>query len=230
MRWLTLSYGLLAYLFGIRSVVYFVLFASNVPLVKTVDSGPSVGLTRALAVDSALLLLFALTHSLMARDRFKQVYRRLASEATLRSTYVLVSAITLSLLMWQWSPIDLVVWEIEAAAGRYLLIGVAAMGWSFAAVAYYSVGHLELFGLRQAWLRFKGRPEESPRLVTSGIYRVSRNPMYLGFVIGMWSTPRMSAGHLLLSAVMTIYVLIGRRYEKRDLIARFGDRYLDYVG
>lgn len=223
-------YGVAAYLFGIRSLIYFVLFASSVPLVKTVDSGPAVGWTRAVAVDGALLLLFALSHSLMARDRFKQAYERVASKATLRATYILVSALTLSLLMWQWRPIDAVIWQVEHPAARYLLIGTCAVGWLIAAIAYYSIGHLELFGLRQVWLHFRNRPPEPQRLVTSGIYRIWRNPMYLGFVIGMWSAPRMTAGHLLLSSVMTGYVLIGRRYEKRDLIGRFGDRYLEYLG
>ena len=229
MRWLVLSYGLAAYLFGIRSLVYFVLFASNIPLVKTVDTGQHGIWLDAFFVDLALLLFFALTDSLIARESFKRGYVRWFPEATLRSTYVLVAASGLTLLMWQWRPIEVVVWEVDHPTGAYAMVGVALMGWILAAIAYYAIGHLELFGLRQTYRQFQGRPPGDPVLITTGVYRYLRNPMYVGFVLGMWSTPRMTAGHLLLSAVMTLYILVGLRYERRDLIAKFGDRYLEYV-
>lgn len=229
MRWLVLSFGVLAYLFGIRSLVYFVLFANNVQLVKTVDSAQSGSWLDALVADLALLLFFALTHSVMARESFKRGYVHWLPEATLRSSYVLVAALGLTLLMWQWRPIDVVVWEVDHLTGGYVLVGVALIGWILATIAYYAIGHLELFGLRQAYRQFQGKPPAPPVLVTTGVYRHLRNPMYVGFVLGMWSTPRMTAGHLLLSAGMTIYVLVGVRYERRDLIATFGDRYLEYL-
>ncbi len=72
-------------------------------------------------------------------------------------------------------------------------------------------------------------PLEPEGLVTSGINGYLRDPMYLGFTLGLWSTPRMTAGHLLLAATMTVYVLIGMRYERRDLLERFGGRYRAYL-
>ena len=229
MRWLVLIYGVVAYLLGIRSLVYFAAFASNVPLVRTVDSGPVVAWPEAIAVDLALLLAFAASHSLLARDGFKRVFARLLPEAALRSTYVLVSAVSLSLLMWQWRPIETVVWEVSSATGRHALVGLAVAGWALAAISYYTIGHLELLGLRQTHRWFRGKPQKPGDLVTTGIYRYLRDPMYLGFAIGMWSTPRMTLGHLVLSAGMTLYLLIGARYERRDLTARFGDRYREHL-
>ena len=229
MRWTLLFYGALAYLLGIRSLVYFVLFVSNVPWVKTVDSGHILRWPEALGIDLALLLFFALTHSLMARDSFKKALARWVPEAAVRSTYVLVAAATLSLLMWQWRPIGSVVWQVDAPAGRYLLFGLAAAGWALAAIAYYSLGHLELFGLKQVYCHFKGLPYEATGLKTTGIYGYLHHPMYLGFTIGMWSVPRMTVGHLLVSTGMTLYVLIGMRYERRDLSTRYGTAYLEYA-
>lgn len=228
MRWPVLIYGGLSYLIAIRSLVYFVLFASNIPWVKTVDSGQIVRWPEALAIDSVLLLSFALSHSLMARSTFKEMWRRRFPEATLRSTYVLVSAGVLSILMWQWRPIGALVWYVEAPTARYLLYGLAAWGWTVAAVAYYSIGHLELFGLRQVHSHFKGIPHESGGLVTTGLYGYLHHPMYVGFTIGMWSTPQMTIGHLLLSVGMTLYVLVGMQYERHDLLVRYGDRYREY--
>jgi protein-S-isoprenylcysteine O-methyltransferase Ste14 len=228
-RWLIVLYGLAAYLVGIRSMVYFAGFASNVPLVRTVNSGPALGWLQALTIDVALLVLFALPHSLMARSNFKEAFLRRFPEATLRSTYVLVAGLSLTFLMWQWQPIGAVVWDFESPLVRFTLYAIAAAGWLLAAIGYYSIGHLELFGLRQAFARFQGVPHPPGDLVATGIYRHLRNPMYVGFTIGIWSTPLMTAGHLLLSVGMTLYVLIGIRYEKRDLTAEFGDRYLAYL-
>lgn len=228
-RWLIVLYSLVSYLIGIRSMVYFAGFVSHVPLVKTVNSGPTIGLSLALAIDVALLLLFALPHSVMARNSFKQAFLLRFPESALRSTYVLVAGLSLTFVMWQWKPIDTVVWNIESTIARYILYAVAAAGWLLAASGYYSIGHLELFGLRQALAEFKGVSQPPGDLVATGIYRYIRNPMYVGFAIGIWSTPHMTVGHLLLSAGMSLYLLIGMRYEKRDLTARFGDRYLAYL-
>lgn len=229
MRWMVIAYGGAAYLLGIRSLVYFVLFASNVPLVKTVDSGQIVSWSKSLAVNLTLLAAFALSHSLMARTSFKEAFARRLPEPMLRSTYTLVAAATLSLLMWQWRPIPGVIWEVESQAGAGFLTALEIAGWILAAIAYYSIGHLELLGLRQAYRHFRDQPPAPAKLVTRGIYRYLRDPMYIGFALGLWSTPRMTVGRLLLSAGMTLYILIGLKYERRDLRTRFGDRYLKYL-
>jgi protein-S-isoprenylcysteine O-methyltransferase Ste14 len=131
--------------------------------------------------------------------------------------------------MWQWRPIPAVVWGVDNGSAHKLVIGVAVAGWVLAVLAYYSIGHLELLGLRHAWRHFRGDRPHPGELVTTGVYRYLRDPMYLGFAVGMWSTPIMTAGHLLLSTGMSLYLLIGLHYERRDLVARFGDRYLTYL-
>jgi protein-S-isoprenylcysteine O-methyltransferase Ste14 len=54
---------------------------------------------------------------------------------------------------------------------------------------------------------------------------VAAAPDDVGVLLGIWATPRMSAGHLLLALGLTGYVLIAMRYEERDLLQRFGARY-----
>ena len=229
MRWATLLLAVLAYLLGIRTLVYFVLFTSGVVVSKTVDSGPVVDRPIALAVDLTLLLVFAAIHSLMARDPFKRAFARRFPESASRSTYTLVAALSLSVVMWLWLPISSEIWTVEGQPARSLLIGLSVAGWVLAATAYYSIGHLRLFGLRQAWAGFRHLPQDPEPLVASGIYRFLRDPMFLGFAIGMWSTPQMTGGRLLLSAGMSLYLLIGLRFERRDLAVRFGREYLEYV-
>ncbi len=57
------------------------------------------------------------------------------------------------------------------------------------------------------------------------IYRWLRHPMHVGVLLGVWATPRMTVGHLLLALGFTLYVLVAMRYEERDLLARYGKSY-----
>ncbi len=223
-------YALVVYLFFLGSFLYAVGFVGNLPgLPKTIDSGAAVPLAEALLVNFALLGLFAVQHSVMARRGFKRWWTRMVPESVERATYVLAASAALALLLWQWRPIaEPVLWSVQDPVGRLALLGVFWAGWAVLLISTWLIDHFELFGLRQPWARLRGQRIPAPVFRTPLFYRHVRHPIYVGFLLAFWATPQMTAGHALFAAGSTGYILLGIWFEERDLVAQFGQRYLAY--
>ena len=228
-RLLALVYGLICYLVFLGAFTYAIGFVSGLVVPKHIDSGATGEFGTALVVDLALLALFAVQHSGMARPGFKRSWTRIVPEPVERSTYVLVSSLVLILLFWFWRPLPLILWDVEPQAARVALYGAAAFGWLLVLTSTFIINHFELFGLRQVWRYGRRRPAGQQPFVVRAFYRIVRHPIRLGILIAFWATPTMSLGHLLFALMTTGYILVAVKFlEERDLVAHFGDAYRDY--
>jgi protein-S-isoprenylcysteine O-methyltransferase Ste14 len=224
-----LVYGVGSYACFLAAFLYSIGFVDNLALPVTIDRGTPAPMAEAIVVDVLLLAVFALQHSVMARQGFKRWWTSLVPKPIERSTYVLAASAALGLLLWQWRAIpEPTVWRIHDGLVAAALKVVFWSGWAIVLVSTFLINHFELFGLRQVWARMRGKDLPGPEFRTPLFYRYVRHPLYLGFLLAFWATPTMTAGHLLFSLATTGYVLVGIWFEERDLVDHFGRRYLRY--
>lgn len=224
----SLAYGFAAYALFLVTILYTVGFVGNFSVPKSIDSGTAGPVARAVAVDLLLLAGFAVQHSVMARPWFKQRWKRIFPAAVERSTFVAASSLVLLLTFWQWQPIPANVWTVSNSVIAGALQGLCWTGWLVVFASSFLIDHFELFGVTQVIAALRGSEASPPVFRTPLFYRFVRHPLYLGFLIAFWSTPIMTAGHLLFSLAMTGYIFIGIHHEERDLVRVFGDRYRRY--
>jgi methanethiol S-methyltransferase len=228
-RVLALPVALVCYAAFFGSFVYLIGFVAALDALPThVDKGLAAPPMTAALIDLALIALFGLQHSVMARPGFKAAWTRAVSPAIERAIYCLASALCLIALFAFWHPIEGTIWLIEGELSRMMIWGLFLLGWTILFIATWLISHFELFGLAQAWRHFRGTEAPAQPFRTPFLYRWVRHPIYSGFLLAFWATPHMTYGHLLLAIGFSIYIFIGIAHEERDLVAHFGDEYSDY--
>jgi methanethiol S-methyltransferase len=226
-RILIFLYGVLSYATALVTLVYAIGFIGGFGVPISLDSPREISLGTALTIDLALLALFAVQHSVMARPAFKRRWTRIVPASAERSTYVLFSSLALILLFAYWQPLGGMIWSMTSSAGVITMYSLFAAGWALLLYVTFLIDHFDLFGLRQVWLTLRGKPYGTVPFVTPWLYRQVRHPLYIGWLMIVWATPVMTVSHLVFAAMCTAYILVAIRFEERDLI-HFHPEYAEY--
>jgi protein-S-isoprenylcysteine O-methyltransferase Ste14 len=227
-RWAFFAYGVACHLLFLATYAYLCGFTGNLLVPRSIDGPASMPWPAAAAINVALLLAFGLQHSIMARPAFKRVWTRLVPHSIERATYVLASCLAVGLLVWQWQPINAVVWDVQDPTGRALLWTLFVAGWLMVPLVSLMISHFDLFGTRQVWLYLRGREYVALPFRTPMLYAHIRHPLYVGWALAFWATPTLTAGHLLYAGFLTTYMALAALIEERDLVAYFGRQYEEY--
>ncbi|MEM7097944.1 MAG: methanethiol S-methyltransferase [Pseudomonadota bacterium] len=222
-----LAYGIFSYLVFFACFLYAVGFIGKLGTPTAIDGPANMAWPAALGINSALLALFALQHSVMARPFFKRWLTRYIPQAAERSTYVLMSSIALAAVFAWWEPLGGEIWHVESTVGRTALYAGFGLGWLVVLYSTFLINHFDLFGLRQVWLEFRGQAYSELKFVMPWMYRIIRHPLYFGWLMVLWLTPDMTITHLVFAGLTTAYVFIGMHLEERDLKNAHPD-YRDY--
>jgi methanethiol S-methyltransferase len=221
-------YAVIAYGAFLASTLWAIGFLAGRGAPTSVD-GPAVGpAVTAIAVDAALLLAFAVQHTVMARAGFKRRLTRLIPESAERSTYVLTASLLLGAVFWWWRPVPTVIWSLGLPWSAALW-GVYAIGWVIAVSSTFMIDHADFLGLKQAYRHLRRLGSGSPQFTQRWLYAWCRHPLMLGLLIVFWATPHMTVGHLFFALASTAYIAVGIRFEERDLRAHLGAEYEEYA-
>ncbi len=226
-RVLAFVYGLAAYVVFLVVFLWLIAFIGDFAVPKTINSGTSENALFAAIWDLALIALFGVPHSVMARTGFKRWITTMISPAIERSTYMWVTNALLALLMWQWQPIGTVIWQAHGAL-QIVLYGLFAFGWLVLLISTFLTDHFYLFGLKQITAHLRNQAAAPMKFRVILFYKLVRHPMMLGILIAIWFVPTMAVGGLVFAAGMTAYILIGIYFEERGLEAELGADYQAY--
>ena len=227
-RLLFFAYGAASYLIFLGTFLYAIAFVTGLPVPTRLDGPLEGSIVTALAIDVALLTVFAVQHSVMARRWFKERWTLIVPWTIERSTYVLCASLALLLLFWQWRPIGIQIWSVEHAGARLALWTLFAVGWGTVLAVTFLINHFDLFGLRQVWLPLVGKPYTRITFRTPMPYRFVRHPLYFGFLLAFWMTPTMTLAHLVFAVATTAYIVLAIQFEERDLVREHGAAYESY--
>lgn len=217
------------YLIGVAGLFFFILWVGDLLPVNPMESTPRHGWGLSLLINSGLIALFGIQHSVMARKNFKDAWTKFVPKQLERSIYVLLSGILCIMIATLWCPIDGLIWEFQTGTiGFYLTYGLFFLGIIVLLTSTFLINHFELFGLQQSYLHMMERNARKPRFTTFALYQIVRHPIYLGLMMLLWFTPVMSFTHLSLSVLFTAYIFIGIYFEEKDLIKEYGNTYHEY--
>ncbi len=224
----TFVYGLVSYAVFFATFLYAIGFLGGFGVPLTVDAGgPESSTGVALMINLALLTLFAVQHSVMARPGFKEAWTKVIPKSMERSTYVLLSSLILALTFWLWRPMPALVWDVQNGIGRAVMWGLFGFGWFVLLLSTFLINHFELFGLQQVWQNLRGKRATEARFREPLFYKIVRHPLYVGWLLTFWATPTLTVGHLVFALGCSAYILVAIRFEERDLI-RAHPEYAEY--
>jgi protein-S-isoprenylcysteine O-methyltransferase Ste14 len=223
------AFGVIAYLMFFVTFLYAMGFTTRLLVPKDINTGAAGDVVMSMIINGAMLMLFVLQHTIMARPGFKRVWTTIVPTSMERSIFVVLASASLALTFWQWKPMPQAIWDLRAVPALNIgLTCVALFGYGVVLLSSFMVSHFDLFGLRQVWLKLQDREYQPVTFRLVGLYKLVRHPLMVGFLIAFWSTPFMTLGHLFFAIMTTVYIFFGTWIEERDLIAHFGDSYLKY--
>lgn len=174
------------------------------------------------------IILWGIVHSMMASLQFKALLRRafsLSVERVYRLIYNIFSVLTfLPVLAIVALTPDRILYSVPLPWSGLMVLG-ELLAITALVVGVMQTGAWDFIGVKQLT---DPQPDRSPELVTRGLYRFIRHPLYSAGMVFIWLAPRMTVNLLALNSAVSIYLIIGALFEERKLQRQFGQAYVNY--
>ena len=181
--------------------------------------------------NAALIAQFPLAHSLLLTPRGQKLLARLAPPPWGRdlatTTYALIASLQLLALFALWSPSGVVWWRAEGWA-LWLMGGLYASAWALLGKATWDAGPELQSGFLGWWAVLRGRKPVFPDMPEKGLFRHTRQPIYVAFALTLWTVPTWTPDQLALAVCWTAYCVLGPRRKEARFARLFGDRFAAY--
>jgi hypothetical protein len=196
----SLLYAAFGYLALLGAILWSMLFVADGAIFPNMDAAGTAAPLEAACVDAGLLLLLALLHRLVSRGMLRHLARRLIPRGLEGSTQAWAAAIVLVVICAGWQPLPQVLWTAPGPL-QWAFSALFYVAWTLILIGAFLASHLDLFAIAEA--------ANVARSV------VLRQPLYWGILMAVWATPVMTAGHLLLAAAVTGYLLFDALWAAR---------------
>lgn len=186
---------------------------------------------KAVVLNIALILQFAATHSLLLSERGRSWMARgipLGLGRDLSTTvFAAVASIQLLMTFLFWSPTGQV-WFAPSHGLKVLLTSLYAISWLllFKSMSDAGLGlQTGFLGWSAVWSNRRPRYKPFPR---AGMFRYSRQPIYVSFTLILWTAPVWTADHLVLAVIWTAYCFGAPVLKERRFLRYYGDAFARY--
>jgi methanethiol S-methyltransferase len=175
-----------------------------------------------IASDAILVAVFALHHSVFARENVKRRIARVIPEDLLRSVYVSIASLLLFAVCFTWQFVG---GDLYNASGGLAFVHAAVQLAGIAVIvqSVRAIDPLELAGIRPS-----SRVSGGGGLQDTGVYGIVRHPLYFGWVLAAFGAAHMTGDRLTFAALTTLYLAVAVPWEERSLVRSFGDSYRRY--
>ena len=187
----------------------------------------------AIAFNIALFSVFALHHSIFARLAVRAFVRQIIPEQLERSAYVWVASLMLIGVCYSWRAVPGVLWQVSRP-WSWAIVAVQLVGVWLTLRSAVVIDGLELAGVRQVTTPNSQTPTpktqnaQTMEFKTEGPYGWVRHPIYLGWILVVFSVGTMTMTRFVFAAISSVYLLIAIPFEERTLRAQ-SPNYDDYM-
>lgn len=172
------------------------------------------------------IIVWGIVHSLLASMGLKDVLRRVFGDGFMkfyRLFYNVFAVISFLPILYLLAALpDRNLYEVPTPFAYLMRVGQAASA-LLLLIAIVQTDLLSFTGLRQLFEEEKKGP-----LITGGLYRLVRHPLYTFSLLILWLSPTMSLNSFIVYSALTMYILVGIFFEERKLLREFGQEYARY--